>query len=55
MSADSFRGLIDQGEIESGVVEDESVEWVLQRIVVQEQPIAFDALMNPRQTEVAKE
>ncbi len=42
-------------DIESGVVEDESVEWVLQRIVVQEEPIAFDALMNPRQTEVAKE
>ncbi|MCC7411964.1 MAG: trigger factor [Gammaproteobacteria bacterium] len=38
------------GDVEAAVLEDESVEWVLARAKGREQPVAFDALMNPRQT-----
>jgi trigger factor len=38
-------------EVENTVLEDQVTDWVLERAQVQELPISFDALMNPRQTE----
>ena len=37
-------------EIESAVLEDQVVEWILERANVSEEPSTFDALLNPRQT-----
>jgi trigger factor len=42
-------------EIESSVVEEASVQWVLQQVKSTEKAITFDDLMNPGQTEPAKE
>ena len=37
-------------EIESAVLEDQVVGWILERANVSEEPSTFDALLNPRQT-----
>jgi trigger factor len=37
-------------EIESAVLEDEAVDWLLAQAQVTERPTSFDALMNPGQT-----
>jgi trigger factor len=39
------------GQIESAVVEDEAVDWVLERVRLAERKYAFDDLMNPGQTD----
>jgi len=36
--------------IESGVLEDQVVDWVLERAKVENEPTSFDALLNPGQT-----
>ena len=38
------------GEIESSILEESVVEWILQRAGVEEETSSFDALMNPGQT-----
>ncbi|MCP5152023.1 MAG: trigger factor [Ectothiorhodospiraceae bacterium] len=38
------------GEIESVVLEDQVIDWVVERMKVTEQPSSFDAIMNPGQT-----
>jgi len=38
-------------EIESAVLEDEAVDWVLGRAALAERRYSFDGLMNPRQTD----
>ena len=37
-------------EIESAVLEDQVVDWILERASVSEDPTSFDALLNPGQT-----
>lgn len=37
-------------EIESGVLEDQVVDWVLERAQVSDEPTTFDELLNPGQT-----
>ena len=37
-------------EIESAVLEDQVVEWILERAKVSEEVSTFDAIMNPGQT-----
>jgi trigger factor len=37
-------------DIESAVLEDQVVEWILERAQVREEPTTFDALLNPGQT-----
>ena len=41
-------------EVESGVLEDEAVAWVLGRAQVKDEAVSFDALINPGQTEDSK-
>ncbi len=40
-------------EVESGVLEDVAVDWVIERSKVTDETVSFDALINPRQTEVS--
>ena len=37
-------------EIESGVLEEQVVEWILERAKVTDEESTFDELLNPRQT-----
>ena len=37
-------------EVESGVLEEQVVEWILERAKVTDEESTFDELLNPRQT-----
>ena len=38
------------GELESSVLEESVVDWILERAAVETEETSFDALMNPGQT-----
>jgi trigger factor len=40
-------------EIESSVLEDTAIDWLIDKAQVTERPVSFDALMNPGQTDDA--
>lgn len=42
-------------QIESAVLEDEAVDWVVNKAALSDKQYSFDALMNPRQTEEDRE